>query len=474
MTSRTYRSSLLLATSLLSALAACGDDDDATVAPRRDSGRDEDSGRNGGGGRDGSVSMPERDAGPPTGVKPPELKNEACAADTNKLYELVTSDEPPRPTQLAVDLVGSRFAFAYVGDSDQCINAVYLTQLAGPSGVGEPETMLVSDECTTVEHVAVTHNGSNWLLAIADTRMGALDLWLQSFGGDGDPPEPVRLTETAGEESEAALATVLCDAELFDCTSYVERVVIAWVERDSAGMSRLMVRPLGLDGAPSGDAVMLDESAEWHYTGLSLQQIGENFVGLGYRRFGPATGKSEIVLDVLQTASGERVRDSWVLSAMAGAAGSVDLGTDGRGGAVLYSLGQAQSQQLWFQQLDRTGQAAPVMTGDQIGGPSDPVRIVGPPTIANDASLTKLVNGFAVAYRVLPGGMVPQARIRAHFLDRFGRDIAKSDIALAGELGARTAIDSAYDGRMTVGWSDTSEEGESTLTAVKLPCVGGL
>jgi hypothetical protein len=473
MTSRAYRSSLVLATSLLFALAACGDDDDVATAPRRDGGARNDAGASTGG-RDGSVTKPPPDAGPPTGEKPPELATESCAVDTNKLYELTTSSEAPRPTQLAVDVVGSHFAFAYVGDSEECIDAVYLTELSGASGVGDPATMLVSDDCTTVEHVAVTHTGSEWLLAIADTRMGALDLWLQSFGAEGDAPAAIRLTETPGEEAEAALTTVRCDDAPSECTDFVERVLIAWVEEDDSGTSRLMVRPLGLDGTPSADAVMLEESDEWHYTGLTLQPIGDRFVGLGYRRFGPSTGKSEIVLDVLLSETGERDRDAWVLSPTAGPAGSVDLATDSGGGAVLYSLGQAQSQQLWFQQLDRTGRAAPVMTGDQTGGPTSPVRIVGPPTIANDASLTKLINGFVVAYRVLPGGAVPQARIRAHFLDRFGRDIGKSDIALADELGARTAIDAAYDGRMTVGWSDTTEDGESTLTAVKLPCVGGL
>jgi hypothetical protein len=473
MTSHAYRSGLVLATSLSLALAACGgDDDSASVVPRRDSGHEEDSG-----------SKPRRDSGmepvePPDsgakpGEKPPELQDQACAVDTNKLYELVTSSDAPRPTQLAVNLIESSFAFAYIGDSDQCIDAVYVTQLSGASGVGEPENMLVADDCTTVDHVSVTHNGDHWLLAISDTRMGATDLWLQAFGGEGDPPEAIRLTETPAEESESALATVRCDSDLFDCATFTEGAMVAWIE-EAGPTSRLAVRPLDLDGAPTGDAVVLEESDEWHYIGLTLQQIGEHFVGLGYRRFGPTTGKSEIVLDVLDAATGMRDRDPWVLSDSAGPAGTVDLGTDGGGGGVMYSLGQQQSQQLWFQQLDRNGRPAPVMSGGQVGGPSDPVRVVGPPTVATDASLTKLINGFALAYRVLPGGIVTEARIRAHFLDRFGRDIGKSDIALAAEVGARTAIDAAYDGRITIGWSDTTEEGESTLTAVKLPCVGGL
>ena len=460
---------------LLLALPACGDDDDVAVAPRRDAGPREDGGHKPGKRDAGMMPDEPLDSGVEPGEKPPELADESCAVDTNKLYELASTTQAPRSTQLGVDLAGSQFALAYIGDSEQCIDAVYATLLTGASGIGKPETVLVADDCTTVEHVAITHNGERWLLVISDTRKGASDLWLQSFTGEGEPPAAIRLTETSAEESESAIATVRCDDPvMLDCATFEESAMVAWAERDSGGLNRLAARVLALDGTPSGDPVVLEESDEWVYTGLTLQQIGERFLALGYRRFGPATGKSEIVMDVLDAKTGMRDRDSWVLSTMAGAAGSVDLGTDSQGGGVLYSLGQAQSQQLWFQQLDRTGRAAPVMAGTMIGGPSDPVRIVGPPTAANDASLAKLVNGFAVSYRVLPGGGVPEARIRVHFLDRFGRDIGKSDVALAGMLGSRTAIESAYDGRITIGWSDTTEEGESTLTAVKLPCVGGL
>ena len=469
---------MLLATSLLIALAgaACGDDDDARTAPgSRDSGPKEDGGGKPGDRDSGSEPSEPRDSGAVPGEKPPELAEEACAVDTNKLYSLASTTDSPRSTQLAVDLVGSQFAFAYIGDSDQCIDAVYATMLSGGSGIGEPEKIVVADDCTTVEHVSIVHNGEVWLAVISDTRMGTSDLWLQSFGGEGDKPAAIRLTESGAEETESAIATVRCDDPmLLDCSTFEESALVAWAELEQSGHTRLGVRPLALDGTPSGDPLVLEESDEWVYAGLTMQQIGERFVALGYRRYGPSTGKSEIVLDVLDAKTGMRDRESWVLSPSAGATGNVDLGTDSQGGGVLYSLGQGTSQQLWFQQLDRSGRAAPVMAGTMIGGPADPVRIVGPPTAANDASLTKLINGFAVAYRIQAGGGVPEPRIRAHFLDRFGRDIGKSDVALAGPQGARTAIESAYDGRITIGWSDTTEEGESTLTAVKLPCVGGL
>ena len=64
------------------------------------------------------------------------------------------------------------------------------------------------------------------------------------------------------------------------------------------------------------------------------------------------------------------------------------------------------------------------------GGPAEPMRIVGPPFKANDASLAKLPNGYAVAYRALAGGTVTSPRIRVHFLDSYGRIIGESDVAL--------------------------------------------
>jgi hypothetical protein len=189
-----------------------------------------------------------------------------------------------------------------------------------------------------------------------------------------------------------------------------------------------------------------------------------------YRRSDNA-GRAELVLDVLSR-KGERDRDPWVLSADGGAYGSIDIAGDEMGGGVIYSLVAGPSQQLWFQGLGADGRAVRVTSANQTGGGAEARRIVGPPFNASDASLARLPNGYAVAYRALPGGNVASPRIRVHFLDNFGRILDESDVALAEAAGGRTAIEIAYDGRVVVAWSDTDAEGKTTLTAIKLPCVG--
>jgi len=394
------------------------------------------------------------------GDPPPELEGQVCAVDTNKLYGLVTLDRPAAPTQLAADQVNSRFGMMYVGDSRECIDAVFLASVEGPANVGEPEIELVSDGCTSVQTTAVTHNGLRWLAAMVDGRQGTTDLSVQAYDGEHEF-DVHRITSSAAPEREVAIAEV------------GDAVAVAWVEQDAmTSMSTLQIRLLSSDGEPTAESVVLEQSDVWTFSSLSLARIGTRFIGLAYRRFDGATS-AEIVLEVLRADTAEREREGWILTSEAGAFGGVDLATDDEGGGVVYSLGQADSQQLWFQQLDRNGNAAPVMNGNLVGGPSVPERILGPPLKAVDASVAKLPVGFAVAYRALPSGTVSSPRIRVQFLDRLGSVVSSSDVALASEFGGRTAIESGYDGRIAIGWTDTDEDGKSTLTVIKLPCVGG-
>ena len=432
-------------------------------------GPDRDAGQHGGGSTlDGSFPLPvDYDAGTPIpGNPPPELEGQGCAVDTNKIYDLVTLDRQPEPTRLAVDLSGSRFALAYIDKSAQCIDAIYLAELEGASGVGMPSIAPALDPCTSIDHTSIEYNGSDWLLASVDARKDSRDLWVQAFDTDGKPASGAnRVTNNLALEREVALLSLGSDA-----------VLAAWVEQDlDGGKTQLKLRPLSAQGKPAGDEVVLDQPTDstWIVSGLSLAKLGDMFVGLAYRRTDQTTGRSEIVLDVLDH-QGMRDRDSWVLSTDAGALGSVDVSADDVGAGAIYSLIQGDSDQLWFQQLGLDGRAAKATSAGRVGGPVDPVRVVGPPYKAIDASLAKLPVGYAIAYRALPGGDVGSPRIRVHFLDRFGRILGKSDVALAEANGGRTAIKSAYDGRITVGWSDTDDQGETTLTAIKLPCVGGI
>ena len=226
-------------------------------------------------------------------------------------------------------------------------------------------------------------------------------------------------------------------------------------------------------GKPSGDEVTLDQpDGAWTFNQLAMTGFSDTLFGLAYRRADDSGHQESCSTWSTPTACATETR--WVLTTQAGPNGGVDLSSDGEGAGVIYSLADGESEQLWFQRLGLDGRAAHVMSGIMVGGASDPVRIVGPPYKAVDASLAKLPTGYAVAYRALPGGNVDSPRIRIHFLDRFGRIIGQSDATLATMYGGRTAIKAAYDGRVTVGYSDSDENtGDTTIVAIKLPCLGG-
>jgi hypothetical protein len=452
------------------ALAACGDDEktrEIDTTPHEDAGSDDDDRDDAGDvGFDEDVPLPiVPDAGRPIpGDPPPELEGSQCAVDTNKLYEIVTHERQGAPVQLAVDRVQSRFGAAFIGASDQCVDALYLVDVHGASGVGEPEVDLVSDACTTITHTAITYSGDRWLMAVVDARMDSYDLWLQGYDGQNEFA-PQRITENLGHESDVGISMV------GDAAMDTLGAMVAWVESDSSGASSLNVRPLSPEGEPIGDTVVLEPPGMWTFGSVAISRMGPQYAGVAYRRVS-AEGVSEIVLDVVAAGTGERDRDPWVLTSEAGPFGSVELGTDHEGGGIIYTVVQNEAHRLWFQALAPGGGPEPVRSGLDIGGPSSPQPVVGPPFKAIDASLVKLPIGYAVAYRALPSLRVESPRIQVTFLDSLGTTDGSADVALASEVGGRTAIEAGTDGRIVIAWSDPAEDGSSTLKLVKLPCVG--
>ena len=450
-----------------SPLLACGDDSGPSKsmdAGRRDGGADD-----GGYKRpDGGAVLPPRrmiDAAVIEGDPPEELASENCAVDTNKLYEVATTDRQPEPSQVAVDQIGSRFGLVYVDKSDTCFDAVYLTTLSGPSSVGEPKVSMAVDPCAMIERAALARTAGSWLIATVDGRMGAGSVWVQAYDGK-KTLTAYNITESLGTKSELAISALGTDA-----------AIVSWVEvaLDNMGIlsNSLHVRVLSSTGEPTGDEVELEPLGAYSIAGLTLAQTSDNFVALGYWR-STTDGTSEIVLDVLDTVTGARDRDPWVVSPTAGTRGSVDVSADDEGGGMVYSFGDRTAHQLWFQELGPDGSAARVKSGLSVGGPAEPSRFVGAPRNAVDASIAKLPTGFAVIYRSLPGPGLTEPRIHLELLGLTGAQKGGSDIALANEYGGRTTIESGFDGRMVVAWSDTSEDGQTKSTAVKLPCFGGL
>lgn len=448
----------------LAGCSGCGDDETAVVAPSPTDAGDGDGDDDHEPVFEGGRPLPMRpDAAPiPAGDPPEELEDETCAADSNKVYELVTSNLQAHPAELAVDQVEATFGMAFVTTEDaECNGAVRFASLTGPAGLNEPVVSEAYDGCTIVDRAALTRTDSDWLLAVIDNRDGR-ELWVHSF----DPEESElssghRLTENMGFESAMAMV------------SLGDRALIAWAETGfSSEMSAIKLRFLSADGEPEGDEITLEEESERYYEGFSLTRLSEQYVAFAYRR-SQGLVDADLVMDVLDAETGERDRDTWVITTEGGTTGTIDVAADASGAGVAYSFAQGTARQVWFQQLTTTGRPALVMVGLDNGGPAPPIPIVANPNLGADVSLAKLPAGYALAYRALPGGNVSEAQVRVAFLDRVGAmQGSGSAIALASESGGQTAIAAAYDGRVALTWTDSHEDGTSTVRALILPCVG--
>jgi hypothetical protein len=243
---------------------------------------------------------------------------------------------------------------------------------------------------------------------------------------------------------------------------------LAYADEDLNAGQALYIRPIDNLGKPSADAVKLDESTELYYTNLTLKPLGKG-AALVYVRYSLDYKTSDIVFVVLD-AQGKPIRDAWVLTRNAGPSPSVDLTVDADGGGIVYARAEASTgRQIWFQQIDATGQAALLRTGNTR---SPAQRIVNSPQRGVDVSITKLRASFVLTYRALPQNDGTRAILRAYFLDRNGAVVGSSDLSYTSQGGGRTRVQSAGDGRVVLAWSEISDEGGSALKVVRLPCVG--
>jgi hypothetical protein len=443
----------------LGLVAACGDDDDGPTGPTipdepKDAGSDEEP--------DADLPLPRKDSGTgevEAGEPEPGLIG-TCAIDSNKIYTMAERDEPFLGTPLAADAVNSRFAFPFVGDGD-CLQAVNFASLSGAASGGMPTSSIAIDACALIRETVAASSGGRWLIATVDNREPPYDVWVQAYDPSlAEAGTGKRLSQ--GSSVEGALAiTTLRDGE---------RAMLAWSDESEGEGQALYARPLDKDGAPRGDAVQIEHSATLYYRGLALDALGAAGAGLAYWRYSEDFSTSEIVFVALDE-TGKPMREAWVLAGGAGPSASVNLAVDEEGGGIVYSRAEAGSgRQVWYQQIDDTGQAAVVRTG---GARASALRVVNAPFLGVDVSLAKLRSSFVMVYRALPARDQTRAQIRAYFLDRYGAVIGDSDVSYTSSSGGRTAVRSSYDGRVLIGWSEVEESGKSVTRVVRLPCVGG-
>ena len=428
----------------------CGDDDGGTIMAPRPNQRDA--------GDEPDAMMPMTPIDRPPPLDAGDGKTGACAVEDTEVFEVTTRGGIPLPTPLSVDQIESRFGMAYVGPSPDCLDALYLSHMRGPYGSGEPEQIVALDSCSLLSDPAVAHTREAWLLGVVDNRKDGYDVWVHTYSvTDEELGEGYRVSDGEGKESALALGTSADDA------------LAVWAERNGTGsLSSIHARVLDQTGEPTGDIVLLEESNTLSYVESSVTSLGEGWAVV-YRRFDQEV--SELVLQYLDE-EGKPVRDPWVWNGEAGpdangfvVGGLVD-------GAAVYGIQVAGSgRQVFFQYLGPDGEAGDQSIGAVDRGPTAERRLVGPPLRAVDVSATRMPTGYAVAYRLLPGGDETEAKIRVVFLDRFGAFLGDSDVALATEIGGRTAIVAATDGRVVVGWTDF-EDGESLTRMARLPCIG--
>jgi hypothetical protein len=439
-------------------LGACGHDDPVPTQPAK---KPKDAGSDQVPDLDGDVPLPRKDASVDMlipGMPDPGL-NGTCAIDSNKIYTVLERDQPITSTPLAVDPINSHFVLPYVA-TGKCIDAVNMSSLDGDATSGAPKSSVASDACAIVNTAVAAALNSGWLLASVDNRQGAYDVWVAPYDIARNKADAAhRISQSPHVETNLALAALRSG----------ESALLAWSDEDAGAGQTLYVRPLDKTGMPSGDAVQIEHSSTLYYQGLGLRALGADGAGLVYLRSSEDYKTSDIVFVALDK-NGKPVRNAWVLADNVGPSPSVDLAIDEMGGGIVYARGESETgRQLWFQQIDDTGQAAMLRSGAR----APALRFVNAPFKGIDVAITKLSASYAVAYRALPALDQTRAQIRLYFLDRYGAVIGSSDVSYTSPSGGRTAIASAYDGRVVVGWSQVNENGKSITQLVRLPCVGG-
>jgi hypothetical protein len=409
---------------------------------------------------DGDLPRPREDAGEPQvepGM-PDDGLTGTCAIDSNKIYSVAKRDQPFLSTPLAVDALHSRFALPYVASGD-CLDAVHWSSMSGAASGGEPKDAIAMDDCALVKETAATAVGDGWLVGTIDNRQAPYDVWVGPYDADNNQVgSATRLSQSSHVENALALATLRSG----------DKVMLAYADEDMYDGQALYVRPLDGTGQPLSAAMTIEHSKDLYYTGLGIKPLGDG-VGLTYWRYSLDYKTSDLVFVALD-ATGKPLRDAWVLASSAGPSGSIDMISDSEGGGIVYSRAESQTgRQVWFQQIDETGQAALQRTGTTR---APALRIVNAPNRGIDVSLTKLRASFIITYRELPQDASGKPMLRLYFLDRYGAIVGSSDVSYTSAAG-RTATQAANDGRVVVSWSQVNEDGTSELKVVRLPCLGG-
>lgn len=337
-------------------------------------------------------------------------------------------------------LLGAPAGFGLAYEVSSCGNGIDLMRFASGGGEFTPLTVVNDPNegtCSRAYDPTLFYESPNWRLFFWDNRGGSNQLW-SIVVDSGD--EPTLEVESA-QNGRTPLVTRV------DGATY-----LGWAERATG--TGFFVRRLS-DTTATPTTVLATAAGE--------QAFGFAFSGIeqvGAVAWIDAQSTSRGVFLQALTGTGELSGDRATLATQVSTRSSVDLADGAMNAAVVYStVVDNAAFEVRFRELDAAGQPMGIEE-----------RIVTRSERGTDASIARLGNGYAVAYRELPVVADGTAKVKLILIDKTGRRLgAAAHVADTTDAGGRVTIRSSSDGRFTVAWVEVDSTSQH-VRMVRIPC----
>ncbi len=337
------------------------------------------------------------------------------------------------------------FALAYQAHDREldCMTRLDVTFIGSSTEDEETRTVVNREQqqCSLVRYPAIGVWQDDWRLVWTDNRDGSDSLYQMELAAES---EPARLTSSGQTEHSAQLI------------SLNGKNLLAWITEPDSGARSISTSVLGVNVGTVQTVVGLGDGRKPDE--LALAPAAFMMAAVGWMDLGEQNrGFYFQLLD----ADGLPRTDPELLSRYSYSGGSLDITSDERAGAMVYSISIDGSEQIRFRSFDLSGIKA------------DERKIVSPPYEATDASIAWFGgHGFLIAYRALPGADIDSPRIRLVAVDTGvswdPEGLEHIDVAEAAADGGRTTIRVANDGTVMIAWLDAVSSEEKILRAVRL------
>lgn len=396
-------------------------------------------GAGGAGGAAGDPAQDGEDAGPP-----PDRSCEAATEVSEYSTPVMFSDESG--FGLTTGLTGFGVAF----QAGRCGGVAALP--VGTLGPYKSPVALFDDCSASILDVTLLHVSDGYRVVWVDNSAGSAELQSTLLADNLTLPAELartRLTTNQVREQRPVMSNIGSAAYL------------AWIAADGDQREVDLQR---LD-QPGDAQIVLGTDSGYRPTRLALGQLGKD---RGALAFVDEQGKRGIWLVPIDDA-GKPASEPILLSDLVNTANTVDIATrEEDGGVIVYSVDVDPTQpEVRFRRLSKLGAFL-----------SDEIKVVGAPVKGRDASVTRLGDGYVVAYREISSSDPTRAEIRLSLItkegtvmrDEVGRPITYH-AADASSSGGRITARISIDGQLLLGFLDGDESGlKFRLIRKRLDC----